>query len=158
MKQIFLIVAFVATLSVQNGFAQNTNNNGSKAGQLLDLYYEIKDALVKGNPALAATKAEEFSKSAANVKDLPESDRKALLKDAAALSATKDLKEQRTSFADFSEHMFALAQSVKLSADPIYKIYCPMKKVNWLSKESAIKNPYYGSAMLTCGKVTETLK
>jgi DNA-binding transcriptional regulator WhiA len=157
MKQIFLIVAFVATCSVQNGFAQD-NTNDSKPGQLLDLYYQVKDALLKGNPALAATTAEAFSKSALVVKGLPEADRKVLLKDAAAISSTKDLKEQRVYLADFSEHMYALAKSVKLSTDPIYKIYCPMKKANWLSKESAIKNPYYGSAMLTCGKVTETLK
>ncbi|RYF82932.1 MAG: DUF3347 domain-containing protein, partial [Chitinophagaceae bacterium] len=36
--------------------------------------------------------------------------------------------------------------------------YCPMKKALWLSNEKAIKNPYYGSAMLTCGKVTETIE
>lgn len=157
MKQIFFIVAFVATFSVQNGFAQD-HHNGSKPGQLLDIYYGIKDALVKGNADLVRTKAEEFSKSAVTVQDLPEADRKVLLKDAAALSSAKDLKEQREYFAEFSEHMFTLAKSVKLSGDPIYKIYCPMKKANWLSKESAIKNPYYGSAMLTCGKVADTLK
>ncbi|NQX39401.1 Protein of unknown function [Pedobacter steynii] len=157
MKKIFLIVAFVATFSAQNGFAQD-NTNDSKPGQLLDLYYQIKDALLKGNPALAATTAEAFSKTALAVKGLPEADRKVLLKDASALSSTKDLKEQRVYLVDFSEHMYALAKSVKLSTDPIYKIWCPMKKANWLSKESAIKNPYYGSAMLTCGKVTETLK
>jgi hypothetical protein len=28
----------------------------------------------------------------------------------------------------------------------------------WLSSEAVIKNPYYGKAMLTCGKVTETIK
>jgi hypothetical protein len=33
-----------------------------------------------------------------------------------------------------------------------------MKKASWLSSEAAIKNPYFGSAMLTCGKVTATLK
>jgi len=157
MKQIFLIVAFVATFSVQNGFAQD-HTNDAKPGQLLDLYYQVKDALVKGNPTLAASGAEAFSKSALVAKGLPEADRKVLLKDAAAISSTKDLKEQRVYLADFSEHMFALAKSVKLSTDPIYKLWCPMKKANWLSKESAIKNPYYGSAMLTCGKVTDTLK
>ncbi|MAQ74933.1 MAG: hypothetical protein CL613_01215 [Aquimarina sp.] len=31
-----------------------------------------------------------------------------------------------------------------------------MKKAYWLSKEKDIKNPYYGSSMLTCGKVAET--
>jgi hypothetical protein len=33
-----------------------------------------------------------------------------------------------------------------------------MKKAYWLSPDKAIKNPYYGSAMLTCGKVTETIQ
>jgi hypothetical protein len=32
------------------------------------------------------------------------------------------------------------------------------KGANWLSKENAVKNPYYGSQMLTCGKVVETIK
>jgi hypothetical protein len=33
-----------------------------------------------------------------------------------------------------------------------------MKKMYWLSSEAAIKNPYYGKMMLTCGSVTETIK
>jgi hypothetical protein len=37
-------------------------------------------------------------------------------------------------------------------------MYCPMKKSNWLSNEKTVKNPYYGSAMLTCGEVTGTIK
>ena len=54
--------------------------------------------------------------------------------------------------------MFALAKDVKLTDQPIYHAYCHMKKVYWLSAEAGIKNPYYGKTMLTCGKVTETLK
>lgn len=40
----------------------------------------------------------------------------------------------------------------------VYYQYCPMKKAYWLSMEKEIKNPYYGSSMLTCGKVIETKK
>ena len=29
--------------------------------------------------------------------------------------------------------------------------YCPMADKPWLQKDKDIKNPYYGSAMLTCG-------
>jgi len=54
--------------------------------------------------------------------------------------------------------MYALAKAVKLTADPVYYTYCPMKKAYWLSSEPTIKNPYFGNAMLTCGKVEETLK
>jgi hypothetical protein len=32
-----------------------------------------------------------------------------------------------------------------------------MKKSYWLSADEAIKNPYYGNMMLTCGKVSETI-
>jgi hypothetical protein len=32
-----------------------------------------------------------------------------------------------------------------------------MKKANWLSNEKQVKNPYYGSAMLNCGKVVDTI-
>lgn len=45
---------------------------------------------------------------------------------------------------------------------PVYYQHCPMankgKGANWLSKENAIKNPYYGSQMLTCGSTVETIK
>ena len=45
---------------------------------------------------------------------------------------------------------------------PVYFQHCPMyndgKGANWLSKENAVKNPYYGSMMLTCGKTVETIK
>jgi len=32
------------------------------------------------------------------------------------------------------------------------------KGANWLSKESSIKNPYYGSKMMRCGSTVETIK
>jgi hypothetical protein len=32
-----------------------------------------------------------------------------------------------------------------------------MKKAYWISEEKGIENPYYGTGMLTCGKVTETI-
>jgi hypothetical protein len=32
------------------------------------------------------------------------------------------------------------------------------KGADWLSKEKEIKNPYYGSQMLNCGSVEETIK
>lgn len=80
-----------------------------------------------------------------------------LLKHTALIYGTKDIKVQREHFAPLSMSIIALAKSSKLSASPIYVQYCPMKKSSWLSSEKSVKNPYYGSAMLTCGKVTETI-
>ena len=83
--------------------------------------------------------------------------RTSLLKDARTIAQSKDLSTQREKFATLSTTMIALAKTVKLSTEPVYLQYCPMKKASWLSNTKAIKNPYYGNAMLTCGNVKEAL-
>ena len=156
MKKIFLSVILIATAFINQGFGQDT----TRINQLLHSYFDIKNALVAGNANTASVKAQEYVTAANGIdtKVIPEDNLNGLLKDATAILESKDLKEQRLHFATFSINMFALAKAIKLSTQPIYYAYCPMKKAYWLSSEAAIKNPYYGSAMLTCGKVTETLK
>jgi hypothetical protein len=158
MKSILLIIAFAAITFAQNSFAQDTTNK-SQLSQLLISYYHIKDALIDGNSNIAAIQAEEFLKTANGISNrtIPEGSRNALVKDAGLISETKDIGKQRSVFANFSLNMHALAKSLKLSAEPIYYMYCPMKKAYWLSSNKAIKNPYFGSAMPTCGGVKETL-
>jgi hypothetical protein len=159
MKKTLCLLAFVAIAFVQNSFAQEITVKSEEPG-LLSTYYNVKDALVAGKAQDAASKAAGFVKIAqtADAKILPEENRKALLKSAGDIAGTMDIKKQREYFAILSEQLIAVAEVSKLSQQPIYKAYCPMKKSSWLSSEAAIKNPYYGNAMLTCGKVTETLK
>ena len=158
MKKLFFIVAIFATIFLQKSFAQDSTAL-SQLSQLLTSYYNIKDALVAGKSNSASTSAELFVKAANGIdyKLISEANINALLKDADNISGTKDIKQQREMFSNFSINMFALAKSVKLSTQPIYEAYCPMKKAYWLSNDKDIKNPYYGSAMLTCGSVKETL-
>ena len=158
MKKSILVIAFLATVFVQKTFAQDSTQQ-HQLSQLLTQYYNIKDALVAGNGNLASVKAEEFIKIANSIdyKVISEGNINALLKDASPISETKDINKQRQHFANLSNNMAELAKSVKLTTEPIYKAYCPMKKTNWLSNEKAIKNPYYGNAMLTCGNVVETI-
>jgi len=158
MKKSILVIALLATVFVQKTFAQDSTQQ-HQLSQLLTQYYNIKDALVAGNGYLASIKAEEFIKTANSIdyKVISEGNINALLKDATPISETKDIKVQREHFSNLSNNMASLAKSVKLTTEPIYQAYCPMKKANWLSNDKAIKNPYYGSAMLTCGKVVETI-
>ena len=146
-----------ATAFVQKSFAQDSTGTQS---QLLHLYYNIKNALVAGNANATSISAEQFVKTTNSIdyKVISEGNINTLLKDATAISESKDLKDQRMHFANLSTNMFALAKSVKLTDRPVYYTYCPMKKAYWLSNEAAIKNPYFGSAMPTCGKVVETLR
>jgi len=44
----------------------------------------------------------------------------------------------------------------------VYLQFCPManggKGASWLSKDEEIRNPYFGSRMLKCGRIKETIK
>jgi len=133
---------------------------------LLNSYYDLKDALVNSDAVTTSVKANEFIKASNNVdiKTIPANKldaftslQKKLVADAEQMAATKDISKLRDYFAAFSLNFYSLAKVIKLSDDPVYWQYCPMKKTSWLSSNKAIKNPYYGKAMLTCGNVKETL-
>lgn len=158
MKKLIILIAFIASGSVQHIIAQTTSNQ-TPLSTLLTQYYQIKDALVGSNGAAASQKADEFLKTLNSIdyKVISEGNVNALLKDATAISATKDLKKQREYFPNFSNNMIVLAKTLKLTSEPIYQAYCPMKKANWLAGDKVIKNPYYGSSMLTCGQVVQTI-
>jgi hypothetical protein len=157
-KKILLVVTFFVTAFAQNSFAQDSATT-SQSPQILSLYYNIKDALVAGNANTAASNAEAFVKAVNGIdyKLISEGNINTLVKDGTAISQTKDFKEQRTHFANLSINMLAVAKAVKLTDRPVYEAFCPMKKAYWLSSDKTIKNPYFGTAMLTCGKAVETL-
>ncbi|HEK21327.1 DUF3347 domain-containing protein [Mucilaginibacter sp.] len=164
MKKIFLLVALAATTFTQS-FAQNSAKP-SALGSLLSSYYDVKNDLIKSNSTDAAMHATGFLKAvnAVDMKSLPEADMNAFMTfqdklafDAKHISESKDIAHQREHFANFSSNFFKLAKAVKLTDQAVYYDYCPMKKSYWLSADASIKNPYFGSQMLTCGKVTETL-
>lgn len=159
MKKILLLAVLIIGGFVQNSYSQDSTSQ-QQLSQLLTHYYSIKDALVAGNSGTAAIKAEEFLKTANSIdyKIISEGNINALVKDATVISGLKDINKQRARFANLSDNMSSLVKLVKFSSEPIYQIYCPMKKANWLSSEKDIKNPYYGSAMLTCGKVVDTIQ
>jgi hypothetical protein len=132
----------------------------------LTVYFEMKEALVVADAVSASGKGGEFSKAinGLDIKTIPadkQADfigiRRKLLLDATQIAATGDLDKQRKDFASLSLNFYSLVKLVKLSDQPIYHAYCPMKKLYWLSNEKSIRNPYYGRMMLTCGSITETI-
>ena len=135
MKKIFFIVAITATAFTQKGFAQlvpinREDSTTSTSSQLLQSYYNIKNALVAGNANTASLKAEEFVKTLNDIdpKLIPQDTRDVLLKDARNVSEKKDIRSQREYFSTFSTNMYAFVKTVKLT-DTVYYAYCPMKKI-----------------------------
>jgi copper chaperone CopZ len=133
-------------------------------------YFSLKDALVSTDGNLASQKASELVKSINEIKmdKLTTEEHNVWMKvmkdlvfDAAHINETKEASHQRDHFVTLSKNIYELIK-VSKQPDTIYYQHCPMyndgKGANWLSKESAIKNPYYGSQMLSCGKTVETIK
>lgn len=132
-------------------------------------YFAVKDALVKTDGATAATHAKALATAIDDVKmdklpmdvhlvwmELLEN----LKVKTKQIADTKDAGRQRAYFMTLSTNMYTLMKVSKPESTTYYQ-FCPMandgKGANWLSKENAVKNPYYGSQMLTCGKTVETL-
>lgn len=74
----------------------------------------------------------------------------------------KEIGELRTAFQTVSDGMIGIISSFKPYNKTLYIEHCPMandnKGADWLSLEEKIKNPYFGSKMLDCGSVKETIK
>ena len=166
-----IVSLFTLTVNAQHGHSAHsqTENAGKQASlsAILPSYYEIKNALINGDAAQAAGKAEAFAKAlnAVDMNAVGEKDMNALMAAQQKLSAStsqiaasNNIADQRQSFAALSADLFTLAKSVKLADQPVYQFTCPMKKTTWLSNETTVKNPYFGKQMLTCGKITETIK
>lgn len=70
------------------------------------------------------------------------------------------LVEQRKQFGFLSQALINTLTAFGVT-DTLYVQHCPMAfdgaGANWLSEEAAIRNPYYGDAMLRCGTTVDTL-
>jgi len=173
-KSIIAITAAVTLLFSANNIQANTAKSeitaieaaDSQLQNVYDAYFTVKDALIKSDSKLTSAKAKDLLNAITAVKmDKLKSNEhtvwmkvvKKLTADAKNISATTDLKKQRETFKSLSKSTYDLIK-VSNPEQPIYKQYCPMADADWLSKEKAVKNPYYGSSMLTCGNVVETIK
>lgn len=142
----------------------------SQLKAIFDNYFAVKEALVrtdagtssaKAAALVKAIKAVEMAKLATEEHTVWMKVMKDLTANAEKIAVTKEVVKQRETFALLSKDMYALAKVSKLDT-AVYYQHCPMyndgKGANWLSKEEAVKNPYYGAQMLTCGSTVETLK
>ncbi|MBK6965990.1 MAG: DUF3347 domain-containing protein [Bacteroidales bacterium] len=146
MKKIIFVLAVI--LIGFSAFTQNTS-------LLLNNYIEVKNALVSSNGTTATETINTLYNSVKKEENFEQ--KTELLKATEKLyKAGNNLDKQRAAFNDVSIIMWQLVKDSENVNGSVYYQYCPMKKAYWLSREKEIKNPYYGSAMLTCGNVAET--
>jgi len=78
---------------------------------------------------------------------------KALSEAAESIGKSSNIEQARESFKQLSKPLSIWATRSKPSG--ITVVYCPMAQAYWIQKTGAIRNPYYGEHMLTCGEVVD---
>ena len=140
---------------------------GEVLGPVFDAYFDLKDALVASDAKKAAEMATELSAAVMAVPmDGMDADLHAvwmqvmepLANTSAGIASKSDLGTQRKAFADLTAPMFALVKA-RPGSTPTYLDHCPMYEggADWLSRDKAIRNPFYGAQMMSCGSVKETI-
>src|SRR5258706_1478878 len=76
-----------------------------------------------------------------------------IAKQAEGLAQAKDVKVAREAFKPLSASLAKYLADNKAGVGTYHEAYCPMAKANWLQTGKAIKNPYMGKAMLSCGEL-----
>jgi predicted small secreted protein len=146
-------------------------NAAASIKEIVDHYLHIKNALTNDNASEAANggKAMEAVMSKMD-KSLLTAEQKKVFDDIAddlkehaehiAKNGDK-IKQQRDHFSMMSEDVYDLAKAFG-GGRTLYHDHCPMAKNNqgamWMSEIKEVKNPYFGSEMLTCGTVEEIIK
>ena len=119
---------------------------------IVDSYLQIHAALsadkVEGVKPAAAVIANEAAKMGASGE--------AIVKAAKTMESAGDLKTARDAFGPLSDAVIAAASADGWKDVPGVKIgYCSMVDRSWIQKDAKVRNPYYGSQMLTCGELKD---
>ncbi len=142
-------------------------------GNVVNRYLDMKNALVTDDATKAAAAAATMTQAIAdvNMKLLTDNDHhmewmnssKMLKMQLKKMAGLDEIESQRLVFSKISEDLINTikALGVDMGGKKLYIEFCPMANNTagafWLSLEKKISNPYFGSAMLTCGEVREEL-
>ncbi len=147
--------------SEKKEMTMNTNQDGNAEAVLKD-YFNLKDVLVGDDNTkakeLGATLAKSFGNlDIAKYTDTEKTELKEIIEDAvehAEHISKSEIDHQREHFKILSKDVTDMV-AITGSANTLYEQSCPMYDGGsaWLSMNKEVRNPYYGSKMLKCGKV-----
>ncbi|HRO46122.1 DUF3347 domain-containing protein [Agriterribacter sp.] len=142
---------------------------------VLNRYYALRDALVDSDTAAANQAAALLIRSADDLKldELKSVDTNNIIiptaqtytggisSESTGLLGERNIEGKRKAFQMISGNLFDLTRTVRYSKEKVYLLHCPMAfndtGADWLSSSTEIKNPYFGSKMLTCGAVKDSV-
>jgi len=145
--------------------AMNGDGNGTSQTILND-YFNLKDALVADDVEKAKGLGTTIATSLGNLdvssySDVQKADLKDIVEDAvehAEHISKSAIDHQREHFKILSKDVTDMV-AITGTENTLYQLFCPMYDggSNWLSMSEEVRNPYYGSKMLKCGKVQKEI-
>ncbi|WP_343535395.1 DUF3347 domain-containing protein [Pedobacter sp.] len=158
---------------VVNDTAKNQNvdlKEGFSIAPIVVNYLSLKNALVSGDDKMAANEGGELlaTLNKIDISSIPADKHKEYMDIAAdAKEHAEHIGDNVGNIGHQREHLVSLSEDlkdlIKLFGAPqtLYQDHCPMfnggKGAIWFSESKEIKNPYYGSKMIDCGSVQETI-
>jgi hypothetical protein len=140
----------------------SSNVQNTQMGQVLSDYMTLKDALVATNKddAAKAGKNLEYRLNGFNISSYSAEQQKELsdiisdAKEQAEHISKSEIDHQREHFKALSNNIIDMV-GITGTETKLFQQFCPMydKGSSWLSMSKDIKNPYYGSKMLACGRI-----
>ncbi len=153
MKNVIQLSLALVILSIFVAGCVPATSNTPQAGAAMS--QAIVEPYLKIQTALANDSIDEVKASAGNVATAATSlGAPAMRIDTAAvqLVAAADLADARAKFGTLSDAIVAYMDGLHIAPpDGVRIAFCPMAKKPWLQQGSTLANPYYGSAMPTCG-------
>jgi hypothetical protein len=149
-------------------------------GKMMEAYYTLKNDLVNWDSTQADSDALTLKQLAQQVPyDTLQADKNVILtaksfsdeiaNQSEALNKAGNIEAKRRAFSTISDDLYSLINTVRYDREVIYHDMCPMafnetEQAYWLSRDSAITNPYFGnkhpkykSGMITCGEVQDSI-
>lgn len=152
----------------QDGSKQMTNAGSNASDAIIDNYLKIKNALVADNQEAAAEAGgslvadfNDFDKGSYSSEEQQElTDIIEDAKEHAEHISESPMEHQREHFDILSKDVIDMI-AITGTDKKLYQDFCPMYNDNkgaaWLSTTKEIKNPYFGSKMMGCGKVQKEI-
>mgnify|MGYP003393022212 CR=1 FL=1 len=145
-----------------------TDQKSDLTNQIVESYLQLKNALVTDNQKTAADAGKDLLKSfeSFDMTQLNDAQHKEYMeiaetaKEHAEHIIKSDINHQREHFEFLSTDINDLITLVGTNKT-LYQVFCPMYNNNkgaiWLSEIKEIKNPFFGSKMIDCGKIQKQI-
>jgi isopropylmalate/homocitrate/citramalate synthase len=170
MKNIILSVLVMVFVTVSANAQTKKAQTTFPISQIVNNYLALKNALVKddGKAAAKAGKTLYATFNTVKTNTIDVKFKKEYLDIAeSAIEHAEHIGDNAGKIDHQREHIVLLSKDIndliKLfgTKQKLYQDYCPManegKGAIWISEIKDIKNPYYGSKMLSCGSIKKTL-